>query len=98
VILKVAPRIAPGATEAKVTGPDARAVQPAGSETERRTFSVAPALVVGETRSDFLDRIRDEAGESRLSQASDVVFRRHNVGLHLVGNAVAGWPAVITPS
>src|SRR5688572_28949411 len=46
VTSNVARTDAPGATEAKVEGPDARAVQPAGSETVRRTLSSAAACVL----------------------------------------------------
>src|SRR5688572_10248786 len=36
----------PGATEENVAGPDARAVQPAGGEAVRRTFSIAASFVL----------------------------------------------------
>src|SRR5688572_24301641 len=45
VTWNVARTDARGATDAKVSEPEARAVQPAGSETVRRTFSIAAALV-----------------------------------------------------
>src|SRR5688572_7032937 len=46
VTWKLARTDAPGATDENVAGPDARAVQPAGSETVRRTFSIAAAFVL----------------------------------------------------
>src|SRR5688572_13724245 len=46
VIWKVVRTDASGATDANVAVPEARATQPAGSETVRRTFSIAVARVL----------------------------------------------------
>jgi hypothetical protein len=89
---------APAATAANAAGPVGRAVQPAGSETVRRTFSIAAALVL----TKLVVRSFTALGVKLVSRVwvrrATSYFAATILACTLSATPSPGWPAVITPS
>src|SRR5688572_11363312 len=88
----------PGATEAKVAGPVARAVQPAGSETVRRTFSTAAAFVLAKLAVTSLMAFGVKLVSRVWVRRAAWYFAATILACTLSATPSPGWPAVITPS
>src|SRR6187399_2645562 len=98
VIWKVARTDAPGATEGKVAGPEARAAHPAGSETVRRTFSMAAAAVLAKLAVTSLTALGVKLVSRDWVRRATSYFAATILACTLSATPSPGWPAVITPS
>ena len=81
-----------------MTGPEARAAQPAGSETVSRTFSIAAAFVLAKLAVTSLTAFGVKLVSRVLSQRATSYFAATILACTLSATPSPGWPAVITPS
>ena len=98
VIWKVARTDEPGATDAKVAGPEARAVHPAGSDTVRRTFSIAAAFVFAKLAVSSLAAFGAKLVSRVWVRRATSYFAATILACTLSATPSPGWPAVIAPS